>query len=433
MSGIENEIALNTNFVKLDQALKRFNIFDALGVRNHEIRHSNFLGYLLDPNQSHDLGAEFLIEFLRNVSRESAEVIPLLDLNLPLAQVEREKKFQNATDSSLDLFVDIPLMSGGGKFVLAIENKLNSTQANGQLSRYSEHLHREVIGTAGKLLKVFLTLNGEDANSDGWRSLSYFQVVTPTIEALIDSRSDTSGDYFIQILKDYLAAITRDADSSDLDDVVVDFVKNKPQLVQSIKEDKSANSLPRVRVLFPRAYSYVRGFDNDPRVKVLTAFKATKFELGSNLKIETSSRSYLRLSFLTEENGKKLATACAHPTRPWLESKRHLALELRLDKSLKDDVATGVNGKVWLMLGPTDENYPYRKELVKFLNGWEEIKDVSPRYTKILLDAQHEKSFRNLNPEGVNAWIQSKFFKIAQDIQKDINKKLEIFFKDYCF
>lgn len=432
MSDIENVIALDPNFVRLDQTLRRFNIFDALGVRNHEIRHSNFLGYLLDPNQSHDLGAEFLSEFLRNVSRKSGQAIPLLDLNLSLAQVEREKRFQSATDSSLDLFVTIPKMDGTGRFVLAIENKINAKQSKGQLDKYSKHLEKECPESEEWFIKIYLTLNGEDANSDGWHSLAYSDVVTPTIEAVQEGRSDTAGDYLIQILKDYLAAIAFDNEtSSDLDNIVTSLMKDENGIIQAIKRDKNGSNLQRVRVLFPRAYSYIKDFDSDPRTEVLKRYKEIDFYKKANLEYETSSRRFLRSSFLTEENGKKIASICAHSTKPWVDSKRHLILELELLKREDDDAQKKIDGEVWLMLGPTNSNYPHRNELVQELKGSNELKSASPDFTKIKLKHQYAKSFNGKDSSEVIKWIDTNYLKIAEAIQEEINTRLTKFFEKY--
>ena len=38
----------------------KFNIFDVLKISRTEIRHSNMLGWLLDPNENHGLGDKFL-------------------------------------------------------------------------------------------------------------------------------------------------------------------------------------------------------------------------------------------------------------------------------------------------------------------------------------------------------------------------------------
>ncbi len=60
----------NEDMNELDELSNRFNIFVALGITQQEIRHSNFLGWLLDPNETHGFGNAFLIRFLRLVTHD---------------------------------------------------------------------------------------------------------------------------------------------------------------------------------------------------------------------------------------------------------------------------------------------------------------------------------------------------------------------------
>lgn len=48
------------DFDRLDLELRTPNIFQILNIARAEIRHSNFLAWLLDPNGTHGLGRLFL-------------------------------------------------------------------------------------------------------------------------------------------------------------------------------------------------------------------------------------------------------------------------------------------------------------------------------------------------------------------------------------
>ena len=69
---LEQFIHENADLEKLEEIIDKFNIFTALGVVNNEIRHSNFLSWLLSPNESHGLGDYFLALFLRRVSLKAS-------------------------------------------------------------------------------------------------------------------------------------------------------------------------------------------------------------------------------------------------------------------------------------------------------------------------------------------------------------------------
>ena len=53
------QLIKDINFDRLDLELKNPNIFQILKISNTEIRHSNFLSWLLDPSQSHKIGDIF--------------------------------------------------------------------------------------------------------------------------------------------------------------------------------------------------------------------------------------------------------------------------------------------------------------------------------------------------------------------------------------
>ena len=50
---------------RIGARLDRFNVFEAIGFVGQELMHSQFLAFLLDPKQTHDLGDLFLKRVLR--------------------------------------------------------------------------------------------------------------------------------------------------------------------------------------------------------------------------------------------------------------------------------------------------------------------------------------------------------------------------------
>ncbi len=53
---LESFVFENPELQRLEFLLDEFNIFEAIGAVRMELRHSDFLAFLLDPNQSHGLG-----------------------------------------------------------------------------------------------------------------------------------------------------------------------------------------------------------------------------------------------------------------------------------------------------------------------------------------------------------------------------------------
>lgn len=166
MDALERFVIDNDDLLKLEERIGRFNVFDALGVVRAEIRHSNFLAWLLDPAESHGQGDAFLRAVLMDVLRGTptnlrpVSPVDLATADLSTAIVRREWKN-----------IDLLIVCDSPDFVVAVENKVDSGEHSGQLERYqktlSEHFPQHAI------LHVFLTPMGESATDDVWVSYSY--------------------------------------------------------------------------------------------------------------------------------------------------------------------------------------------------------------------------------------------------------------------
>ncbi|HEY9655978.1 MAG TPA: PD-(D/E)XK nuclease family protein, partial [Crinalium sp.] len=71
LGALEKFIVDNHYLEKLESLLTQFNIFEAVGVTRQELRHSDFLAFLLNPSQTHQLGDRFLKRFLKRVLIEA--------------------------------------------------------------------------------------------------------------------------------------------------------------------------------------------------------------------------------------------------------------------------------------------------------------------------------------------------------------------------
>jgi len=152
-----------------------FNIFRALRLEGHEIRHSNFLGWLLDPTESHGQGELFLRAFFVAVVRGplGLQATSLSGVDVDVfgeVQVSREV-------NQLDLRIVLP----GLQIVVAIENKLFTSEHSEQLTRYADAVSRDYPGWRHSLL--YLTIDGEPATHAQWRAISHRQVVAAISEA----------------------------------------------------------------------------------------------------------------------------------------------------------------------------------------------------------------------------------------------------------
>ena len=161
---------MDTDFKQQEQALLRFmddincldklspwvddlNVFDILKLARTEIRHSNMLAWLLDPNANHGLGSSFLYGVLSKLPRllpcqdqkgmNGIDFLALLSSNLNSFRVRRE--WQN---------IDILIISDALNVVIAIENKIDSglgkRKGGGtQLDAYDEAIKESYKGDKG--------------------------------------------------------------------------------------------------------------------------------------------------------------------------------------------------------------------------------------------------------------------------------------------
>lgn len=178
------------------------NIFDILRLDRTEIRHSNMLAWLLNPNANHGLGDKLLKKFLiyattgtdiqimKGLSPIQIDLMELSD-----AIVWREKNS-----------IDILLYSEQNKLIFAIENKIGTGEHSDQLNRYRQLLQEE-YGEDVRYVLVYLSPDGlEPSDTDNWVSMNY-QFVLDELNKLISIyKISEKSKMFIE---DYIKAIRR--------------------------------------------------------------------------------------------------------------------------------------------------------------------------------------------------------------------------------
>lgn len=186
----------------LDELLpwtKRFNLFDVLKISRMEIRHSNMLAWLLNPNENHGLGDAFLKAIVQIVVQNDDNgrynVLETLLIDFYSFVVYREWKN-----------IDILLVSDVEKFLIAIENKIDSHEHDNQLKKYRETLATDYLNY--RKMHLYLTPEGEEpSDTDFWDALSYRDVV----EALSDQREATElAPDVALVVENYLDVLRRD-------------------------------------------------------------------------------------------------------------------------------------------------------------------------------------------------------------------------------
>ena len=67
LQSLNDLIINNPDMERLESLLAQFNIFEALGAVRVELRHSDFLAYLLDPLGNHGFGDAFVKRLLQTL------------------------------------------------------------------------------------------------------------------------------------------------------------------------------------------------------------------------------------------------------------------------------------------------------------------------------------------------------------------------------
>ena len=231
---------------------ERFNIFDVLKISRTEIRHSNMLSWLLDPNENHGLGDRFLKSLFQLIATNSAkhDVFEVLLLDYKSFTVLREWKN-----------IDILLASKDEKTLVAIENKVGSHEHSDQLNRYRSILEMEYEDY--KKIYIFLTPDG-DASSDpeNWEAISYQELVdeleriTSNVELLPDAEL---------MIKNYIEIIRRDiVEDQELVEICNKIYQKHKRAFELIYENKTDNR----SVVVDSFLEPLKKYENEGKIKI---------------------------------------------------------------------------------------------------------------------------------------------------------------------
>ncbi len=224
---LEEFVVNNDELLQLEERIGRFNIFDALGIVNAEIRHSNFLAWLLDPNESHGQGPLFLkavlMDLLRQSPPELRAINPVEIDGAELRGVEVRREWRN---------IDILITCKDPNFVIAIENKVGSKEHSKQLERYRETVAKEFGKTPRQF--VFLTRDGDEPTDEDWTVYTY-EDIHRVLLRVRKANAASIGDDVLAFLDHYIRLIgSRFMDDPKIDELCQTIYKNHRQAIDLI-------------------------------------------------------------------------------------------------------------------------------------------------------------------------------------------------------
>jgi len=242
-----------SDFRTIEERTKYFCPFEAVGMVRQEIRHSNFLAYILDPQRPHGLDDTVLRAFLMEIAQGSAkERLDIHFRDLENARVQREA-------DNIDILITIPKSGGARGLVVAVELKVDAQEREAQLSDYESRIVAKFPDSYWQHMFCFLTPDGREGTTGGgqtWVNLSYTDLFTAADQAIKLNSVSGRG---LELYRDYQRMMRRhglaqDEIDKELETAVLniwakhkealDFlIDNRPdllnKLMDSVRQDHS--------------------------------------------------------------------------------------------------------------------------------------------------------------------------------------------------
>ena len=187
----------------IEEQRAEFDALDFLRLSNDEEFHSNFLAWLLDPNQNHGMESYFLWHFLLRTGAQ----VQVDTIDWSGTSVHRE--WVNEVDGQRG-FLDILVLNHEVEFLCAIENKVRSLEHSEQLTRYRKalkerypHWHRHHV-----FLSPRGTLPYREEEQEYWTAVDY-KIVLQLVEQTISNPANPVKEDVRAFLQQYATTLRR--------------------------------------------------------------------------------------------------------------------------------------------------------------------------------------------------------------------------------
>ncbi len=258
---LEAFIVNNTDLEELENRLAEFNIFEAIGAVRQELRHSDFLAFLLDPTKNHQLDDLFLKRFLKQalvgVSGPAISAIDIDVADLGGAEVFREWHRHGQGR------IDILIRDQSNSFIFVIENKIDTTEHSGQLKNYYQAVRQEFPNY--RAIFIYLTPEGDEPSYDAYIAFSYTDVAD-LIEAIAKAYASTLGQDITILMTHYVIMLRRyivsDSDIAQLCQKIYARHKAALDLIYEHRPDLQTELAEHIEQLFAKVeleYDLKRG------------------------------------------------------------------------------------------------------------------------------------------------------------------------------
>lgn len=272
---LEELVIDNADLGRLESLVGQFNIFEAIGMDKQEIRHSFFLRFLLDPNESHGLGDIFLKRLLQKaMTGVRGDSLPISLIDLDVWDLEDTIVLREWNS------IDILILNTTNKLAVIIENKVYSDEHSDQLKRYWGIVEKNHPGW--RVLGLFLTRDGSLPSDERYLPISYV-VVADLIETLTDSRASVLGMDVSTLLHHYTQMLRRHIVSgSEIDELCLRLYKRHQRALDLIFERKPDRQ-KMIQEEVEKIIKNTPGFEIDKSTKSSVIFVPTSWDVAALL------------------------------------------------------------------------------------------------------------------------------------------------------
>lgn len=349
---------------ELERSLGRFNVFEVLKSAESELRHSNMLAWLLDPEESHGLGDFFLRRWLMLVLHEAEDQERDLGLDPvevdtePFSRVEVLREWHR-----IDVLVKIRLKHE--EWLIVIENKVNATQSKGQLERYRTDVER-AYPNARKVF-LFLTKSTEIPADERYISTRY-ETVQRVVSLCLDEGNDMLGAGPKYLLEQYHHLLTERfmANSKAVDlalkiyrehrdalDFIIEQIPDKLSevgsgLSQLVKDEGYWTKSSKPVILLPPQWHVSQNMAANgwPLVCLEVRISEGKAVLAAQARQELKDAAWRQKLFLLAKQESWLSQNSSKPGPIWFTFFNHPLTEIPFEDGTPEEIAQEIFAKV---------------------------------------------------------------------------------------
>lgn len=249
---------VNKNFENLVKVLEEkrntdFNIFKVLRLENYEVRHSNFLAWLLDNKASHGLGFNILEECFNKC--------------FPNDKITFCNDVKILTEYSTDESRRIDILVIGDSFTITIENKYGSCEHGEQCQHYFKFVNEKFKDKKNNYF-IFLDIEKpQDFDTDEQRYMGYhFLSYKDILEILEKQILGEEGEHLM--IKHYINVLKEKY--TPLDDTVKNLCENIDDIDKIIKmnNDKLPEAQKNAIETLIKYQHFIKR-ENDEKIKII--------------------------------------------------------------------------------------------------------------------------------------------------------------------